>query len=787
MNTHAQRPTPRPVSQIPASNNFAEDDGEDAEVVVTTKTTTVMDSLGRTRSITTETIKTMPDGTNIIETITTNTSRPTSRNSSLRNNSLHGHNGGNYNLDKIDEDLQDFDYTYLDHQQHHQVPPRLNNGNRHSSYTSPQHSPEAPRQQLSLPNRAFLRADDRANSLSSSASPKRLKSILKNSPSTNNLQQGDMGSSPREDHHFRDAEDSLRPNRLEPLALPRNGQHSATSGANSIKFLETVETIPFEGSHNLAELKHEESLKKEEEKKKNVDLYSQAMKVAMAKVYGLPDAPFAAQFALESVHASPKADLTTLADKKLKKDSKREKIDAAGVNKNYIYENHHRDFSKRSLRGALEEEQSTRKERAKEERKHLKEEEKRNAELLKAAEQEKKREEKLEAKKEKKSYSFFGRRKRKSSLDGESTRSSIEQHDLTYGDGLTSAAAVISPQSTDSAPVSQHVYLSPTQHHFVDVPEIPEEEEEDRGRAGVIEEHPVETSFHSYNAIPTSAPVTPEVYDLQPIEELHGASEPVVPITEDKLPTLVSSREGHPVVLTNESINDSVDVKPEVEQFTNEVDRSFEHDVTTSTVAEQSEYSSPASFKVDPEVSTRANAIPKPQLSDIPDTFPASEVQSEEAEPSADAISVPESKEVDADPESREESVTELQLPAQVDTVEPEINGSDSIHESLAQKQVSGLAFAQTQPLELEEEVAENTSTGPTPTVSAAPVPATPEVQVNAASVPEPPSEHPGRSHFSDISEVSIPYDEKPSKPKVKKSSKFKKMIDKYFINTYHR
>ncbi|KAM9890712.1 hypothetical protein OXX69_012500, partial [Metschnikowia pulcherrima] len=60
----------------------------------------------------------MPDGSNVIETKTTNISRSNSRANS-RTNSLQGgassvhHNA--YNLNKIEEDLSDFDYTYLDH------------------------------------------------------------------------------------------------------------------------------------------------------------------------------------------------------------------------------------------------------------------------------------------------------------------------------------------------------------------------------------------------------------------------------------------------------------------------------------------------------------------------------------------------------------------------------------------------------------------------------------------------------------------------------------------------
>ncbi|KAI5960828.1 uncharacterized protein KGF55_004398 [Candida pseudojiufengensis] len=87
---------------------------EEEEYVVTTTTTKVVDSQGRTQSIITKTVKTFPDGSNIIETATKNISRSNSRSNSLssanfRNNSM---THQPINLSKIDEDLQNFDYDY---------------------------------------------------------------------------------------------------------------------------------------------------------------------------------------------------------------------------------------------------------------------------------------------------------------------------------------------------------------------------------------------------------------------------------------------------------------------------------------------------------------------------------------------------------------------------------------------------------------------------------------------------------------------------------------------------
>ena len=105
---------------------YEQDEGEeDGDVTITTKTTKVVDSQGRVLSVTVETIKTFADGSTVTNTTTKNISRNNSRanslnsqsmlkgNSSGKHNSMLSNNaGGSYNLSKIDEDLQDFDYNY---------------------------------------------------------------------------------------------------------------------------------------------------------------------------------------------------------------------------------------------------------------------------------------------------------------------------------------------------------------------------------------------------------------------------------------------------------------------------------------------------------------------------------------------------------------------------------------------------------------------------------------------------------------------------------------------------
>lgn len=423
---------------------FNEEDEEfnEDDVISTTKTTKVVDSMGRTCSITTETIRTLPDGSNVVETTTKNLSRPTSRSNSFRNNSLTiSHSNANYNLNKIDEDLQDFDYNYLD--QHPSQPPRLNYGHEDPSRESNNSQSLGPAFDASSTSKEFVQNSappptreqiEPTTSPLSSASP-RLKSILKHSPNVPRPILPPDVSADRLKHNlspneadFKDAHEQLH----EPYSQPQKATvASNASGGNSIKFLEQVEEIPYEAnSQNLAEFSRAESLKQEKEKQDSILMYEQAMKVAMERVYGTSEPPALALTPPQTPKKqfeSPQAKVDDLADKKVKKDHKREK-DEGGVSTNYIYENHHKDFALRSFRGEEEPGSSSRKERAKEEKKQKKEEEKRKADLLKLAEKERKNDEKEESKRQRKSsknpLSFLGIKMRRGS-QGSITSSSF--------------------------------------------------------------------------------------------------------------------------------------------------------------------------------------------------------------------------------------------------------------------------------------------------------------------------------------------------------------------------
>lgn len=584
--------------------SFDEHDDEAGGVVITTKTTKVMDSLGRTRSITTETIKTLPDGSNIIETKTTNISRPTSRSNSLRSNSLrnnslnHGINA-NYNLDKIEEDLHDFDYTYLDHDDRQSPPPILNQESHQQSPRTQKYIQEQ-RNALALEFPLPLKPEERTASFSSNqSSPKRLKSILKNGSSQIlPLQDG------REEGASIHDVIALNGNSFSPIksaAIDVPQQTSVASGGASIKFRETVETISYPAeAHNLAELLREEEFKKDQEKQKNVDMYSQAMKVAMQKVYGKKEGN---NTALHTPPQSPltesRKDLDALAEKKLKKDQKRGKVESGGISKNYVYENHHRDFSIRSLRsGPVAEDGhiSTRKERAKEEKRHLKEEDKRNAELLKNAEKERKKEEKLQKKKEKKPFSFFGIKKQKEGTTGATADDSLVSEqapspvapNVLNLDGNARDAHVSSEMTpavqSPSSPQRQ-AYLIPRQEAiidsqeeaqlpedssiaersslFVDVPEIADDVEENT-RVEVIEQKVRPTSEITTDAnVPPRGDIAeiqhedPEVPPRADLQLLNSTDVQVIPIAEEHLPTLVSGNNNHPQVLVDETIDDA--------------------------------------------------------------------------------------------------------------------------------------------------------------------------------------------------------------------------------------
>lgn len=806
-----------------AQYGVAEEQPQDDEsVVIVTKTTKVVDAYGRTTSVTLETVRKLADGSNIIETKTTNISRPTSRSNSFRANSLsHGGHGANYNLDKIDEDLQDFDYTYLDHGD--ASPPRLNVPDKPPA-ASPKTDLYLQEQRKALLDHSPPRKpDDRNASIVSTQSTRRLKSILKSSPGT---AMGD--DTPGEVQPY--PADQSNAKRLDPSPNLKSTQMSNASGTNSIKFHETVETISYPSEqHNVAVLQKEMLAQEEQEKKKNVDLYSQAMKVAMQKVYGDSHGN-----ALETPPASPvlehkqppSSEVGELAAKKIKKDHKREHVEMGGVNKNYIYENHHKDFAVRSLRGADPTDASTRKKRVKEEMKLLKEEEKRQAELLKNAQKEKKRQEKASKKdsKKKKHLSIFNRNKRRNSIS-ESVLSTVALNAtvstsfLDHSDSQIQSTENESPVADLPVTATSSEY-NDTQEHFVDVPDVIEEDEEEhvKDRPGIMADHSVETLAE------TNEPVDRTVNNTVPsVAQVSGSLSQKISDSatagsgQDARFTLVSLPNGHPQVLSDHSRiigrnGESDNPSPNL----GELGSSFV-DVTSEKVdiAQPLEVELDSQNEMSPKQRNRETVVLGPDMdspSDSPSDSPNVQPQIILFEPQAQPNQLNEEEILGSSQQEAQGPPVSESLAGSLSTVGPPLE-----EETLSEIATSGDGEQLSPPFVLNEKrqaLDEENATGglDEASYSGARMSEQGHIGENNASVEneqerlaadlpteKEPSETTANGETSTDADVSgvtaherldgeaTKEQKKSKKQKIKKPSKFKKMIDKYFINSYSR
>lgn len=147
--------------QHPSYNNDSD--------IVSTKTITVVDPNGITQSVTTETIRALPDGSSVVEK-TTQFSRPNSRCNSARSHSRTNTMQDKYNMSRIDEELNNFAYSYLD-----QRTPSINKTNQSQTNYDYFTNTEA--------FSGIKTADETENySLKVEETEKRLKSILKKTP-----------------------------------------------------------------------------------------------------------------------------------------------------------------------------------------------------------------------------------------------------------------------------------------------------------------------------------------------------------------------------------------------------------------------------------------------------------------------------------------------------------------------------------------------------------------------------------------------------------------------------
>lgn len=421
---------------------------EDGEEIVVTKTTKVVDSQGRTRSITTHKVRTLSDGSNIIETTTKNISRGNSRTNS-RTNSLTslGNDRANslthVNLDKIDEDLQDFDYNYeLDGMNGERSKGTDLKLNVQQPKTSPSNQESPNTSQPASPKKVIKTVEEttQQNTQQNSIQIKPLRSILKSPNSISDEEFKDALESLEEqqqklDHPYKNfassAVDSNLVNEfIQPqppvspqkranltrrysddvqdkhtrtnVALPRrfnDDVHSQVLTNSTIQFDERVETIRIPA--------YKAKPTKPASSEIGPEFYAAAMQAAYKNVYGDRAIPQEVLGDTKPIKAPAVVPKTEPQEPKV------------------AYGSHHREFATHSMRDGKDAKQ--RKDKAKEEkkliddeRKLLEEERKLQLELEKLAAKEAAREAKVRAKldklqgkidkKEKKRFGLFRRK-----------------------------------------------------------------------------------------------------------------------------------------------------------------------------------------------------------------------------------------------------------------------------------------------------------------------------------------------------------------------------------------
>ncbi|KAA8902434.1 hypothetical protein DIURU_002888 [Diutina rugosa] len=362
LTAQSAKPPPRrrlSIDHALSSTQQVEEEDEDEDCLVTTKTTKVLDQYGRTQSITTKTIRTLADGSRTIETTTRNISRSGSRSNSLRTGSLLSNQvqPQPLNLDKIDEDLQDFDYNYLDENQ----PLQLN-----------QHHPtKREQQQQPYVSPPLKPVDVRTNSLSSSSSQPKLRSILKNT------QRPPLADEATRIEVINDADIELEPHPYQnlkqtpkspPLSPPQVQQSEfvtmerLSSPGGSIKFNNMVETHHYYDASKKSRTSpqqpqpgkrgtNKEALGASSTAPPSADFYAAALEAAHRKVYGDRDpnqvaaAGAAGGAAGGAAVASPPIPQDIQVKPLVVQDD--------GVQANYNYENHHKSFVGTSLRDGV--------------------------------------------------------------------------------------------------------------------------------------------------------------------------------------------------------------------------------------------------------------------------------------------------------------------------------------------------------------------------------------------------------------------------------------------------
>ncbi|RLV92489.1 hypothetical protein JA1_003142 [Spathaspora sp. JA1] len=343
----------------------AEDEEDMEETVVTTTTTKVVDSHGRTQSISTKTVTTYPDGSNVIETKTKNISRTSSRTNSLSSNGNHRVNSLTHstNLTKIDEQLQNFEYDYQVDSSHLDSPDtklKLNLPDN-TNHTSPKEiTPIAPEK----PDKPVIETE-------------KPRSILKNTHTN--------------------FEETYEP--LNDVSSPP----SIPTPSNSISFNDRVKTIPVYSEQKTVKKRRPVSTVPPSRNSEipDADFYAAAMAAAYKKVYGdrAEPAPIPTPIATASPETSPKKSKFGFMLPHGNTPPKKEIIEQGDIPERYS--GHHRQFAIHSMRDDVSK-VATRKDRAKLEKKQAKEEADRQKRAIKEQEASEKKAAKEKATLEKK-------------------------------------------------------------------------------------------------------------------------------------------------------------------------------------------------------------------------------------------------------------------------------------------------------------------------------------------------------------------------------------------------
>ncbi|WPK26226.1 hypothetical protein PUMCH_003575 [Australozyma saopauloensis] len=286
----------RNSTQNHSNNDFQlRSSSEDTEGILSSKTVTHVDQFGEVQSVTTEIVRQLPDGSNIIEK-TTNYSRPSSRCNSSKFTPNSPLDTEGYNMSRIDEELNDFAYSYLDDSP-------IPNANVYEK-SAPKIEHEGIGENSNRNRQIPL---ERVLDSTSEHEPIRLKSILKKNSQTFSSQE-----------EFSDAKADLNGSPSDKLS---------TSDENGIKYSETTSKV------------HRTPVVETHDNNRHSLIKSLATRI---------------KFAPSSSDEEDKHEATEFTDRRSGPHSSKEQPESDDkiLRSNYKYRNHHRGFRSHSLRSS---------------------------------------------------------------------------------------------------------------------------------------------------------------------------------------------------------------------------------------------------------------------------------------------------------------------------------------------------------------------------------------------------------------------------------------------------